>query len=425
MKLKLRAISLFTGVGGLDFGFEAAGFETKVALDLDAAACATIRLNRTWAVIEGAIGDVNSAKILETAGLEVGEADVLIGGPPCQPFSKSGYWSRGDALRLDDPRADTIAQYLRVLRDTRPRAFLLENVPGLAYQGKSEGIEAIRKGIDEINAETGTNYSIEVKELNAVSFGVPQMRERVFVIGERRGRRFKYPQPTNFAPGSQEVLAGRQAYRTAWDAFAELETSTSDDLRARGKWADLLPSVPEGHNYLWHTERGGGAPLFGWRRRYWNFLLKLAKDRPSWTIQAQPGPATGPFHWDNRRLSTRELCRLQTFPDSIEFRCAYAQVQKLVGNAVPSALAEVLAREMAVQFFDVEEALRPPTLAPPSRNDPPPPTPPKRIPARFMHLVGSDTAHPGKGMGRSAVARTPRGTPQAADRPHPTFAQKS
>src|SRR3546814_15139025 len=61
----------------------------------------------------------------------------------------------------------------------------------------------------------------------------------------------------------------------------------------KGKWADLLPSIPEGQNYLWHTERGGGIPLFGWRRRYWNFLLKLAKNKPSWTIQAQPGPATG------------------------------------------------------------------------------------------------------------------------------------
>ena len=96
-----------------------------------------------------------------------------------------------------------------------------------------------------------------------------------------------------------------------------MAVSEDEDLAVRGKWADLLPSIPEGSNYLHHTDRGEGMPLFGWRRRYWTFLLKLAKNRPSWTIQAQPGPAVGPFHWSNRRLSVRELSRLQTFPDDV------------------------------------------------------------------------------------------------------------
>ena len=74
----------------------------------------------------------------------------------------------------------------------------------------------------------------------------------------------------------------------------------------------LLPSIPEGENYLWHTNRGGGLQLFGWRTRYWSFLLKLAKSLPSWTIQAQPASAIGPFHWRSRKLTTREMCRLQT-----------------------------------------------------------------------------------------------------------------
>ena len=118
--------SLYTGIGGLDFDFEAAGFHTAVAVELDPAACRTIRQNRLgWNVIERDIHDVSSAEILDTAGLQVGKTDVLIGGPPCQPFSKSSYWVNGDAVRLDDPRADTLTAYLRVLRDTRPKAFLL------------------------------------------------------------------------------------------------------------------------------------------------------------------------------------------------------------------------------------------------------------------------------------------------------------
>lgn len=399
--MSLKAISLFSGVGGLDFGFEAAGFETRVALDLDPVACATIKLNREWPVIEGLIADISSSSILDAAGLSVGDADVLIGGPPCQPFSKSGYWARGDASRLNDPRADTLGQYLRVLEDTLPKAFLIENVPGLAYRGKAEGMDAIRAGISAINTKTGTNYSFEFKVLNAADYGVPQIRERVFIVGARDGTRFKFPEPTH-----GESCSELEPFRTAWDAFADLPRPADlQSLRLQGKWADLLPSIPEGQNYLWHTERGGGQPLFGWRRRYWNFLLKLAKNRPAWTIQAQPGPATGPFHWDNRRFSTHELCRLQTFPDFLQFSCTRADVQRLVGNAVPSALAEKLANEIARQFFGRKGAMDTASLAPAAQSIVPPPTKPAAIPAKFLHLVGTDSEHPGTGLGRSASSR--------------------
>ncbi|MGO9933009.1 MAG: DNA cytosine methyltransferase [Steroidobacteraceae bacterium] len=97
---RLKAISLFTGVGGLDFGFEAAGFSTAVAVEMDKTCCRTVQLNRSWPAIEDDIHSVSTHEVLCQANLEPGQADVLIGGPPCQPFSKSGYWVRGDALRL-------------------------------------------------------------------------------------------------------------------------------------------------------------------------------------------------------------------------------------------------------------------------------------------------------------------------------------
>ena len=228
----------------------------------------------------------------------------------------------GDALRLDDPRADTLTAYLRVLRDTKPRAFLLENVYGLVYKGKDEGLRYLLDGVARINREAGTNYQVSWKLLNAARYGVPQIRERVFLIGSRDGGSFEFPLPTHDPPGDLEFFDLHEPYRTAWDAIGDLPEDPSDpSLEVGGKWGALLPSIPEGQNYLWHTNRGGGLRLFGWRTRYWSFLLKLAKSQPSWTIQAQPGSAIGPFHWRSRKLTTREMCRLQTFPDDVGFDC--------------------------------------------------------------------------------------------------------
>jgi DNA (cytosine-5)-methyltransferase 1 len=400
----MRAISLFTGVGGLDFGFEAAGFETSVALEMDKACCRALRANRPWSVIEDDIHNVPSAALLETAGLAPDEADVLIGGPPCQPFSKSGYWANGDAKRLRDERADTIAAYLRVLRDTRPRALLLENVTGLAYKGKDEGLGAILAGIEAINLDTGTNYRPTVQVVNAANYGVPQLRERVLIVASRDGTAFKFPEPGFGNP--EKLEAGQRPWRTTWDALGDLPAMPNEeDLRVGGKWAALLPSIPEGQNYLWHTRRGGGLPLFGWRTRYWNFLLKLAKDRPSWTIQAQPGSATGPFHWASRKLSARELARLQTFPDDVHFPASRNELQRMLGNAVPSLLAEVIAREIAVQLLGAKPYVSEPSLLPPDRGPAPAAEPVRPVSRPYRALIDDHADHPGTGLGRRARLR--------------------
>ena len=185
--MALKAISLYSGIGGLDFGFEAAGFRTAVAVEMDPVACDTMRLNRRWPVLESDIKDTLSQHILSVADLKKGEADVLIGGPPCQPFSKSGYWATGDVKRLDDPRSDTLMHYLRVLRDTKPRSFLLENVKGLTYRGKNEGLEFFLDGVREVNRIARTKYDVHWATLNVADYGVPQNRERVFLIASRDG----------------------------------------------------------------------------------------------------------------------------------------------------------------------------------------------------------------------------------------------
>jgi DNA (cytosine-5)-methyltransferase 1 len=396
-----RAVSLFTGAGGLDFGFEAAGFETAVALEWDRAACETLRRNRRWPVLEGDIHSFENRQILDTAGLSVGDADVLIGGPPCQPFSKSGYWVNGDSRRLEDPRASTLNAYLRVLEGVLPKAFVLENVHGLAFKGKDEGLKLLLAGVEDINRTRDVNYVVQWKKLNAADYGVPQLRERVFLVASRDGASFHFPDPTH----SAEPNEGRERWRTAWDAIGDLPFwPEEDNLAMGGQWADLLPSIPEGENYLWHTPRSGGFPLFGWRTRYWSFLLKLAKDRPSWTIQAQPGSAIGPFHWANRRLSTAELCRLQTFPSGLEFACGRVNVQKLLGNAVPSLLAEVIAREITRQLLG-QPSTNNLKLLPSVRPGKPKPEWPAPVPIKYRHLLGDHADHPGEGLGRAAARR--------------------
>jgi DNA (cytosine-5)-methyltransferase 1 len=417
-----KVISLFSGAGGLDYGLEAAGYETAVTLEFDRDCCATLRASRpSWAVIERSIFDVPTEEILERGSLRPGDVDLLVGGPPCQPFSKAGYWSRGDSLRLDDPRAHTLSAYMRVVEDALPSVFLLENVEGLAFAGKDEGLRLLHDQLRSINKKTKSNYRPVVNVLNAADFGVPQMRKRVIMIAARNGDEFKFPKATFQPPGDpkEPLLEALPTYRTAWDALSDLGLDPDEDLEVKGKWGELLSTIPEGSNYLHHTDRGTdrgkGLPLFGWRRRYWSFLLKLAKNRPSWTIQAQPGPAIGPFHWQSRRLSVRELCRIQTFPDDVRITGGRTSQQKQLGNAVPSLLAEVLGREIGRQFL----GLRPRktlTLLPPDRSPAPPPEPVANVPAKFKKLVGDHDAHPGTGKGYGTMGRSYRN--QGQQRPY-------
>ena len=347
----MKSISLFTGAGGLDLGLEAAGFEPAICVESDEDARPTLRLNRpNWRLLDP--GDIYSHRpeeILEQAGLRPREAALLAGGPPCQPFSKAAFWVNGGFAGLADSRAKTLEAYIGVAEAALPQVLLLENVRGLSRPGRNSALELLEAGIDRINRRHGTRYWWTVLHANAVNYGVPQTRERTHLLADRDGRLFLKPHETHCP-----VLAGSslEPYITAWDAIGHLDRDKWDEeLTPRGKWAELLPSIPEGWNYLWHTNRGGGKPLFGWRTRFWSFLLKLAKDRPSWTLPASPGPATGPFHWRNRLLSHKELCRLQTFPDDYLVHGSYTSAQRQIGNAVPCLMGEVIGKEICYQWL--------------------------------------------------------------------------
>jgi DNA (cytosine-5)-methyltransferase 1 len=401
-------LSLFTGAGGLDLGLEAAGFATRLCVENDSDALATLAINRPkWKVADpcDAIDfAVDPLSFMSRAGIRREEIFMLAGGPPCQPFSKASYWTRHGPTRMRDPRASSsIRAYLQIVAAVRPAVLLFENVAAFAFRNRDEGFSSLLRGLRRINFTCGTSYEPQLLKLNAADYGVPQVRERVFILAHHRGSMLQLPRPTH-GPAS----TANKPYMTAWDAIGDLDHDVPE-LALNGRWAKLLPSIPEGSNYLWHTPGKGGQPLFGWRTKYWSFLLKLAKALPSWTISASPGPAAGPFHWRNRLLSTQELCRLQTFPDDYQVPGSRRVAQRQIGNAVPSALAEFIGLEIRRQLLGDSIGSTRPSLVPTRRRNCPTPEPVRSVPRSYLNLRGAHKAHPGTGKGPSPQRPLARG----------------
>lgn len=335
------AISLFSGAGGLDLGAEDAGFQVRAAVERDKDAALTMEKNfDTLAspVIQRDILDTPTSEILKAAGLRKGQRpDLLLGGPPCTPFSKSGFWLEWKRSGLD-PDASLLQAYTRVLREAQPRTFVLENVYALTYNNTASrpALNRLLREIDE------AGYDCNLKVLNAADYGVPQARPRLFIIGAPKGTPTPvHPEPTHGGKWERRDSGNAERpYVTAGEALDGLVTDPEREEVHRGQYGHLLPEIPPGENYLHYTaERGHPNPLFTWRSRYWSFLLKLDPGKPSPTIQAQPGPNVGPFHWENRRLRVAEIKRLFTFPDWFELVGTRASVQAQLGNSVPPLLA--------------------------------------------------------------------------------------
>jgi DNA (cytosine-5)-methyltransferase 1 len=351
----LRAVSLFSGAGGLDLGVERAGYAVVFAVENDPTAVAT--LNRNRAQYFPALGEVaaldittlDPLRVMSEIGVEPGEIDLLIGGPPCVAFSKSGFHLEYKR-EGKDPKASLLDDYLRFLEALRPKAYLMENVFGLAYRNQSAPF--FKRLCDGIKA---AGYSLRYRVLNAADYGVPQNRQRLFIIGSSDGRELEHPAATHWGQHERRRppvdVDDLLPHVTAGEALAVVAADPEPGEEVNGKWGHLLPDIPAGGNYLHYTkELGHPEPLFKWRSRYWTFLLKLDPERPSPTLQGQPGPYVGPFHWENRRLRLPELKRLHGFPDDYHLEGSRRDAQLQVGNAVPPRLAQVVAAAIRDQL---------------------------------------------------------------------------
>lgn len=196
---KLPVISVFSGAGGLDLAVERSGggsaagtgasgpLRVAVATDYDEAALRTLALNfPTVPTVCGDIRTVSAAELLEVGGLTAGDPTLVVGGPPCTPFSKSGFWLQ-EKRDSADPDASLLDEYVRIVRDTRPEAFVLENVQGLTYGTHRTQFMRLLAQLTDLG------YNPQWQVLLAAEFGVPQLRRRVFVVGRRDGRRFIFP----------------------------------------------------------------------------------------------------------------------------------------------------------------------------------------------------------------------------------------
>jgi len=331
-------------MGGMDLGFQKAGMEIVLETDNDPHCLETLRANGiSKTVLDADLFDIDGTSLLHESGLGRGDADVVFGGPSCQPFSRS---NEGRRKGINDPRGRLVFEFSRIVRELQPTAFVMENVRGLVSSNGGRDLKLLERRFRRVG------YRVSSFVLNAADYGVPQNRYRLFIVGLKGSVTPAPPEPTHAPKDSPRK--GLKAHVTAEDAIGKLDDGVNRKgvETIGGIYGHLIDRIPPGMNYLFYTERYSPMkPLFRWRSKFWTFLLKMNPTRPSHTIQATPGPYVGPFHWRNRRLTLEEIKRLQGIPASWkvsgksmpEYTSA---AWRQVGNAVPPQLAAAVAAKI-------------------------------------------------------------------------------
>lgn len=334
---RLATLSLFSGGGGMDLGFAVAGYLIKLAIDIDKYSCETLELNSrkkrflaSCKVLNADITEVPLELVNESFGHNHA-IDVIIGGPPCQAFSVFG--KRGG---LQDPRGNLIWEYLRFVRDLKPKVFVFENVAGLKTIHNGQLYSRLLEALSCDGLYTVSDHTYEI-----ASFGIPQFRNRIFFIGMRNGKRIPPMSGTHGEPGT---LFDFLPYVTVGRALRNLPEPDEEH------------SIPN-HKGRVHSRRiidRYRSLIFG-ERDHRTRINKLDPNRPSFTIivGSDKGGGKGHIHpYSPREVTPRESARLQTFPDWWEFSGNGRHVIRQVGNAVPPLFASLLATHIRKHVFN-------------------------------------------------------------------------
>tara|TARA_B110000902_G_scaffold266170_1_gene352879 strand:+ start:1229 stop:2278 length:1050 start_codon:yes stop_codon:yes gene_type:complete len=344
--MKPKIVSVFSGVGGIDFGFEEAGFETVFASDIWERACDSLKVNfPNSEVVCDDIINIDFRKIKDKHKI----IDGLVGGPPCPPFSKSRFYRKEKDRGIDDIDGfTTVMNYFRAVDELSPKFFFFENVHGFVFKPHKAALELVESESKRLG------YKIFHKVINTADYGVAQTRQRFICVGVKKvWSDFEFPKQSHSDP--KKPIEGTKNWVTCGDILNDIDFDLPEDIKmqAGSKHKEQLKQVPPGDNYLFFTEeRNHPEPLFKWRSRYWSFLLKLSPERPSWTIQASHSNNMGPFHWKNRFLRIQEIKRIQAFEDKHIFLGSFKEQWRQVGNAVPPRLACTIAKAIKVKYYD-------------------------------------------------------------------------
>lgn len=321
---KYTYMDLFAGAGGMSLGFDNAGFKNLLAVEFNKDFAETYKKNfpRHNLIVDD-IKNVTEQQIYDIIKNE--KVDVIIGGPPCQGFSIAGNIGRNF---IDDDRNRLFKEFVRFVKIIKPKVFVLENVAAMERHNKGKTIKEIVSSFKKIG------YDIKYKVLNAVNYGVPQERRRIFIVGTLGENNFEYPQEINKIVTVKDAIDDLPKLENG--EISEIPNHTA--MKHSAQMLEKMSYVSDGGNRNDIPE--SLRPKSGDSRKY----IRYNSKKPSFCVT---GDMRKIFHYSqNRALTCRELARLQTFPDSFVFLGNTGKVQQQIGNAVPVLLANKIALQV-------------------------------------------------------------------------------
>ena len=339
---KLKALSFFSGAMGMDIGLARAGIDVVLACESEKFIRETIRLNRPNLKIIEDINKYSSSEIKKLSGLKKNEkVDLIVGGPPCQAFSTAG-----KRLSIKESRGQVFLKFLEVIKDLKPKYFVIENVRGLLSVPLNKSGKKIKGGTFKfiIDYLENCGYKISFELYNSANFGSPQIRERVVIIGNKKNK-LPYLAPTH----SNEEKYGLKSWRTFKDACKGLHNTRHNHVNFPEKRLKYFRLLKEGQNWrnlpvnLQKKAMGKSYFLGGGKT---GFLRRLSWSKPAPTLVTDPTmPATDLAHPNkDRPLSVEEYKRIQEFPDSWKIFGNIRQQYKQIGNAIPVSLGHAIGK---------------------------------------------------------------------------------